>query len=94
MNPVPIYNIYHKHDPYRYTSARFCFDLSGSALSSLRKHGRRVWNTRDTGSQVLSASSGPSQATWTVNSSPLAAHLIAEMLRMWYSLWFSIDEKP
>ena len=84
MNPVPIYNIYHKHDPYRYTSARFCSAFSRSALSSLRSAAGASWKTRDTGSQVLSTSS-PSQATLTTNSSPLATRLIAEMLRMWYS---------
>ena len=63
-------------------SARFGSAFSLSSLSSSRSTAGASWNTYDTGPQVLSAFSNPSQATVTTNSSPLAAHLIAEMLRM------------
>ena len=90
LNPSPNNNILdYKLYPYRCTSARFCSAFSHSALRSLCSTAGASWNTRGTGSQVLFDSSSPSQATLTTNSSPLAAGLIAEMLRMWYSPWFS-----
>ena len=79
----------HKRNPYRCTRARFSFAFSRSALNSLRSTAGASCNTRDTGSEVRSASSSPSQATLTTNSSALEARLIAEMIRMWYSPWFS-----
>ena len=59
----------HKSSPYRCTSARFCSAFIRIALSSSRSTAAAPWNTRDTGSQVLSASSSPFQATLTNNSS-------------------------
>ena len=72
--PKPQYN--YKRSPYCCTSARFC-------LSTFRRTAGASWNTRDTGSQELSASSSPSHAALTTNSSPLASRLIAEMPRIW-----------
>ena len=67
--PKPQY--YHKRSPYRCTSPRFRSILPRSALSSFRSTAVAPTNTRDTGSQVLSASSGPFQATLTTNSPSL-----------------------
>ena len=66
LDPSPNQNIQdHKPNPYRCTSARFCSAVNRSPLSSLRSTAGASWNMRDTGSEVLSASSSPSQATLT-----------------------------
>ena len=81
--PKPHYD--HQLSSYRYMSTRFCSTFSHSAKSSFRSTVDASSNTRDTGSQVLSASPSPSHAALSTTLSPLAARAIVEMLRMWYS---------
>ena len=85
--PKPQYD--HKRSPHRCTSACVCSASRRRALSSIRSKVGASLITRDTGYQVLSTSSSLPQATLKSNSSPLAARLIAEMPRIWYSPWFS-----
>ena len=63
------HNMTTKRRRYRCTSVRLCSTFSLSALGSFHSTAGATSNTRDTGSQVLSAPSGPSQATLTMNSS-------------------------
>ena len=65
------------------------FRLQTTRLYLFAQHGRRVVEHARHRLQVLFVSSSPSQATLTTNSSPRAARLIANILRMLYSPWFS-----